>query len=194
MLNGGFLNNTVNLIMGQPGSGKTIFSQQMLYGNADSLRSLYVSTLSEPQGKVIRFVQKMDFFNQDALRDRVNYRTIGDRLQEEGAMQMPAIISDLIRDVRPDLIVIDSFKAVRDLSNEPPDLRRMMHQLAGLLTSVEVTSFLVGEYGEDHYEFAPEFTVADSIVELLRRKRGMMDERFFRVHKFRGSDYHADVR
>ena len=193
VLNGGFLGSTINLIMGQPGSGKTIFAQQMIYRNAPGRRSLYVSTLSEPQGKVVRFVQQMEFFDREALREHVRYAAIGDRLQEHGARELPGIVAGLIHEYRPDLIVIDSFKAVRDLSNEPPELRRMMHELASLLTSVELTSFLVGEYGEDHYEFAPEFTVADSIVELARRTRGLMDERFFRVHKFRGSDYHAGM-
>ena len=193
VLNGGFLSNTINLIIGQPGSGKTIFSQQMMYGNAPGLRGLYVSTLSEPQGKVVRFVQKMSFFRRELLRESVSYHSVGDLLREHGATKMPVLVADLIEKFRPNLLVIDSFKAVRDLSNEPPQLRRMMHELASLLTSLEITSFLVGEYGEDHYEFAPEFTVADSIVELLRRKRGLMDERFFRVHKFRGSDYHAGM-
>ena len=251
ILNGGFLANTINLIIGQPGSGKTIFSQQMMYAHAASgpatnrcgmacdtgdpslqtltardeaggseginetggsgetsgagetsesgetagseRMGLYLSTLSEPQGKVVRFVQKMKFFDREALRDRITYHSLGNELRHGGAEEMPALVSGLIERYQPQMLVIDSFKAVRDLSDDTPKLRRMMYDLANVLTSLEVTSFFVGEYGEDHYEFAPEFTVADSIVQLLRRPRGLMDERFFRVHKFRGSDYHAGM-
>ena len=55
ILNGGLLKNAINLIVGVPGSGKTILSQQVAFRNASVERpSLYLSTLSEPMDKILR--------------------------------------------------------------------------------------------------------------------------------------------
>ncbi|HEX5438378.1 MAG TPA: ATPase domain-containing protein, partial [Gemmatimonadaceae bacterium] len=49
ILAGGFPANSINVIMGQPGTGKTIFAEQMLFHNARGDRPmLYLTTLSEP--------------------------------------------------------------------------------------------------------------------------------------------------
>jgi circadian clock protein KaiC len=87
------------------------------------------------------------------------------------------------------MIAIDSFKALHDLSESVSDMRRLVYELTGLLTAYETTSFLVGEYHQEDIRYAPEFAVADGIVELSRRQLGTRDERFFRVLKLRGSRY-----
>ena len=49
ILGGGFPRNSINIVMGQPGIGKTIFAEQLLFHNAAGERPLlYVTTLSEP--------------------------------------------------------------------------------------------------------------------------------------------------
>jgi circadian clock protein KaiC len=68
-------------------------------------------------------------------------------------------------------------------------MRRVVHDLAGLLTAYDTTTFLVGEYSEDQMAVLPEFVVADGIIELLRHETGMRDDRYFRVRKLRGSSY-----
>jgi circadian clock protein KaiC len=85
--------------------------------------------------------------------------------------------------------VIDSFKALHDISPSMSEMRRVVHDLAGLLTAYDTTAFLVGEYAGDQMATHPEFVVADGIVELLRHETGMRDDRFFRVRKLRGSSY-----
>ena len=79
ILNGGLLQNSINLITGVPGSGKTILSQQAVFTNATKERpALYLTTLSEPLHKILRYGESMTFFNQAALKDgRVIYQDIG---------------------------------------------------------------------------------------------------------------------
>ncbi|HUH12888.1 MAG TPA: ATPase domain-containing protein, partial [Longimicrobiales bacterium] len=68
ILGGGFPANTINIVMGQPGTGKTIFVEQLLFANAgDGRPVLYLTTLSEPLSKAVRFVQGFDFFDQTKL-------------------------------------------------------------------------------------------------------------------------------
>lgn len=65
----------------------------------------------------------------------------------------------------------------------------MISDLAGLLSSYDVTAFLLGEYTTADIQRFPEFAVSDSIVELARQPLGTRDDRYFRVLKLRGSEY-----
>ena len=63
ILGGGFPSNSINIVMGQPGTGKTIFAERLLFHNASGGRPLlYVTTLSEPMSKVVSYAQRLDFF------------------------------------------------------------------------------------------------------------------------------------
>ena len=56
ILSGGFPSNTINMLMGEPGSGKTILAEALIFANAspDGRPILYLTTLSEPLEKVVR--------------------------------------------------------------------------------------------------------------------------------------------
>ncbi len=64
ILGGGFPRGSVSVIAGDPGTGKTILTLQMMFHLArQGGRSLYCTTLSEPTLKLMRFVQGFDFFD-----------------------------------------------------------------------------------------------------------------------------------
>ena len=191
VLGGGFLPNTINVVMGQPGTGKTILAQQMVFHNIGDRRVLYLTTLSEPLSKNVRFLQGFDFFRPEVFNDRVIYKDIGRELINSGPGAVVERMRGVIKEHRPKLVVIDSFKPVHDLADTLPDLRKIVFEFAGLLSAYDTTTFLVGEYDAEHRTHAPEFTIADSIVELMLKPRQWYDSRALRVHKLRGSDYRA---
>jgi circadian clock protein KaiC len=190
ILGGGFPPDSINIIMGHPGSGKTIFAEKLIFHNAGSDRPiLYLTTLSEPLVKVVRYLQEFQFFDETKLGTEVIYEDIGPQLAEGGAGALIPLLEDAIKAMSPKIIVIDSFKAVHDLAPSPVERRRMVYAMTSLLTAFGTTAFLLGEYTEDDILLYPEFAVADGIVELSRRRLGNRDERFFRVYKLRGSRY-----
>lgn len=190
VLGGGFPANTINIVMGQPGTGKTIFVEQILFANAGGERPvLYLTTLSEPLAKVVRFVQGFSFYDEAKLGTAVLYDDMGAALAEEGIQALVPQLKSAIKELTPAVIVIDSFKALHDLSESAPELRRLVHDLTGLLTAYDTTAFLIGEYHPEDIRRYPEFAVADGMVELSRQELGSRDERFFRVLKLRGSAY-----
>ena len=73
ILGGGLPMSGINLIMGLPGSGKTILSQQFVFAGATEERpAVYLSTVSEPFEKILRYAQTLSFFDRDAIgRSRV---------------------------------------------------------------------------------------------------------------------------
>ncbi len=191
ILGGGLPANSINILLGEPGSGKTILAEQLVFANAqlDDRAILYITTLSEPLDKVVRYLQQFSFFDQDKVMSSVFYESIGDELSERGVSMLLPFLKEAILRLRPKIIVIDSFKAIHDLSTSVPQMRRILFEIAGLLTAYETTVFLIGEYGDDEINRFPEFAVADSMIQLARNKLGTRDERFLRVLKLRGSGY-----
>jgi circadian clock protein KaiC len=191
ILGGGFPGNSINIIMGEPGSGKTILAERLVFQNArpGDRSILYLTTLSEPLDKVVRYLQQFSFFDEALLGNPILYDSIGDALVEQGvSMLVPRLKEAITRD-KPKIIVIDSFKAIHDLGASLPEMRRTLYAMAGLLTAYETTAFLIGEYGAAEAAHYPEFAIADSIIELARNKTGTRDERYLRILKLRGSAY-----
>jgi circadian clock protein KaiC len=190
VLGGGFPANSINILMGEPGTGKTLFAEQLMFANAGNDRPvLYLSTLSEPLAKVITYVQRFPFYDQEKLGTSVLYEEVGALLSSNGIGALVPRLTQMIESVQPKIIVIDSLKAVHDLGTSVMEVRRMISDMAGLLSAFATTAFLVGEYREEDVTRYPEFAVADGIVEFARRKHTIRDERFVRVSKLRGSGY-----
>jgi circadian clock protein KaiC len=191
ILGGGFPANSINILMGEPGSGKTIFAEHLIFANASEDRPIiYLTTLSEPLEKVVRYLQHFDFFDADKLASgAIRYESLGDDLHAQGIAALVPRLTEIIKTHSPKIVVIDSFKAIHDISPSLPEMRRMLYSMAGLLTAYDTTAFLLGEYGEDQVSVLPEFAVADGMVELARKKLGTRDERYLRVLKLRGSNY-----
>lgn len=190
ILCGGFPKNSINMIMGHPGTGKTIFAEQLLFNNVDSDRpSLYISTLSEPVGKMIRYLQTFSFFDESKLGTQVIYDDIGPAVTKNGISALNKRIEQAIHEQSPKIIVIDSFKALHDISQSISEMRHLLYEFTSMVTAYETTVFLVGEYTREQSRSFPEFATADGIVELLRSAEGTRDERFLRVLKLRGSAY-----
>jgi circadian clock protein KaiC len=191
ILGGGFPANSLNILLGEPGSGKTILAERLMFANAEDGQRpiLFFATLSEPADKVVRYLQQFSFYDEAMLGEAIVYSSIGPELAAHGVAALVPLLKEAITTQRPKIIVIDSFKAIHDLSTSVVEMRRMLYEAAGLLTAYETTAFLVGEYSADQISAYPEFAVADSMVELARNKLGTRDERYLRVLKLRGSSY-----
>jgi circadian clock protein KaiC len=190
ILGGGFPANSINIVMGQPGTGKTIFAEQLLFHNANGTRPLlYLTTLSEPMTKVVSYAQRLGFFDVERIGTKVLYDDLGAELVANGPGALVPHVLESIKRLSPSIIVIDSFKAIHDLAESTPEMRRIISELAGVVSAYDMTVFLLGEYTQENIEEYPEFAVADSIVQLERNALGARDERYFRVLKLRGSGY-----
>jgi circadian clock protein KaiC len=186
LLGGGLPANAINVLIGLPGAGKTILAQQYAFANATPERpALYLSTVSEPLEKIVRYGQSLDFFSPQAVGQAVFYEDLGAILNQSGLEAVSERIDELIREHRPGVIVIDSFKALSAYA-DPSDFRRFLHELAGRLSAFPTNCFWVGEYDEDAIADAPEFAVADAVIALSTARIGDRETRILRVLKLRG--------
>jgi circadian clock protein KaiC len=189
VLGGGLPANAINMLIGLPGTGKTILAQQYLFANATPERpALFLATVSEPFDKVLRYGQTLGFFDPKAVGHSVFYEDLGTVLNERGLTGVVEQVSALIKERRPAMIVIDSFKALSAYA-AGAEFRRFLHDFAGHLSVFPASSFWVGEYGEDEIAAAPEAAVADAIIALSTTRAAERETRSLRVLKLRGSQF-----
>ncbi len=189
ILGGGLPRNAINLLIGVPGSGKTVFAQQCVYANAREDRpAVYFSTVSEPLEKMLRFGQSLTFFDVAAVGKQVIYEDLGSVLSEQGLAGVLDRVRNCIRERQPGILVIDSFKALRAYGDEE-GFRRFLHGLTGMVSAFPVTSLWIGEYEASDIAVAPEFAVADAIISLGSTSEGARTSRVMEVLKLRGGSH-----
>ena len=136
VLGGGLPVDAINMLIGLPGTGKTILAQQYLFANATRERpALYLATVSEPFDKILRYGQSLRFFDPEAVGRSVFYEDLGPALNERGLAGVLEQVTALIKERRPGIIVIDSFKALSAYA-EAAEFRRFLHDFAGHLSAL----------------------------------------------------------
>ncbi len=189
LLGGGLPVNAVNLIVGLPGTGKTMMVQQYVFASATPEQpAVYMTTASEPFDKLVRYGQELEFFDVGAVGSSVFYEDLGRNLNRGGLPAVLERIDTLIKERRPGSVVIDSFRALRAYAGEE-EFRRFLHDLAGRASAFPASHFWVGEYTADDMSWAPEFAVADSVISLASERSGDRTSRAIEVLKLRGSGF-----
>jgi circadian clock protein KaiC len=189
-LGGGLVLNSITLVIGAPGSGKTLLAEQCVFANASAERpGLYLSTVSEPLDKLLRYGQSLQFFDAAQVGRSVLYDELGTALDEGGLPSALDRIDSLIKEHDPGVVVIDSFKALKAFADDEADFRRFLHELSGRLTARAISSLWIGEYAATDAIESPEFAVADAVIDLATKDTGERSIRYLRVLKLRGSDF-----
>ena len=192
VLGGGLPTNGISLIAGLPGTGKTVIAQQYVFRNARPERpAVYFSTVSEPLEKIVRFGQNLDFFDRAAVGESVFYEDLGAVVGAGGLAGVTKQIAAVLKERRPGLVVIDSFRALHAFADSTGGFREFLHELAGMLGALAVSSLWVGEYEAAEIGSLPEFAVADAILSLSSEQIGQRAVRFLTVQKLRGSGFRS---
>ena len=193
VLGGGFPPGSCVVFGGAPGTGKTILAQQVCFANATAERkAVYYTTLSEPHSKLVEHLKGFSFFDETAVGETVQFHSLAALAERGGSgdVSMSAVATEVVREAfqeRPSVIVIDSSKALHE--SEGPGFRRAVYELASRVAHTDAVLILVGEYDEEDMRTAAEFAVADAILLLQNSSTGLVDRRWLRVAKLRGSDY-----
>jgi circadian clock protein KaiC len=190
ILYGGIPELATVIIAGSPGSGKTTLATQMAFNLAKSGKKiLYLTTISESKMKMIRNLSAYSFFDHKLLEDKVVFVDISRAIYEKSVESISKEIDRLVREHVPDLLIIDSIKAIRDLLGSEERMRDFVFKFSMILPVWEITTFIVGEYLEKDVSTFPEFAIADGIIYLYGQEEPRFQRRFLRILKMRGSSY-----
>jgi circadian clock protein KaiC len=189
VLFGGIPANSISVLMGAPGTGKTILAEQLAFANATpETPALYLTTLSEPLEKFIAHGQNYGFFDAAKVGEWIFYEDLGLILREQGISKLAEVVTELLTSYTPSFVFIDSFKALNELLSTPEEQRTVVYDLASVLSAYNCTSFLVGEYSQEMMTELPEFAIADVVLHMIKYSTNVREQRFLRVEKLRGSN------
>jgi circadian clock protein KaiC len=193
LLEGGFPTNSMVLLVGYPGAGKTTFSAQFLYNGA---------TKDRARGVYVCFAETKDTF----LRNMLSFGWDFERLEQEGRIAILDLsvtresglqknldtIMETMSSLDASRLVIDSFSAIGMGLKDSIDIRVMVHLLYKFLKKANCISILVidqpwgsSSIGEGISEF-----LADGIIylETYFDKNDMLSRRL-KILKMRGTSH-----
>jgi circadian clock protein KaiC len=189
VLFGGLPLNTISVIMGAPGTGKTILAEQIAFNNATVERpALYLTTLSEPLEKYIAHGHEYDFFDADKVGRSVIYEDLGLMVRQRGVDKLAEIVTEQLVNYSPAFLFIDSFKALNELLDPTVERRSVIFDVASVLSAYQCNSFLVGEYSQEMMTELPEFAIADVVIQMIKYSTNVREQRFLKIEKVRGSN------
>jgi circadian clock protein KaiC len=189
ILGGGLPVRSTTVVAGEPGAGKTLFALQMLFHLARlGKKGLYFTTLSEPSLKLLRYMQQFSFFDEDAVGKQVTFVDLGSVVRGRNAEDTLEAIGDRVKAEEPAIVVVDSFKAMRDLLSDTPAIRTFVYDLAVHMAGWGAAALLVGEYTSEEIGHLAEFAIADGILRFGTRREELTAVRVVDVLKLRGAD------
>jgi len=185
VLGGGLPRGALVLVLGPPGSGKTILSGQIAFAGARrGRRALLLTALSEPTNKLVAHLRSYDFFVEDLLGTVVQVISLQDALGRGLPTTQHAII-DEVRRSRAEIVVIDGFRGIR--ASQDQLAREFLYDIGTTLGLQGATTIITSEADPRDPAFFPEATTADVIIGLYFDLVGVRQRRGLEVVKMRGS-------
>lgn len=193
LLGGGLPKDSVTVVSGPPGSGKTILAQQIAFHNAGpNFRVLYFSTLSEPSVKLLRYLTPFSFYTPEKVDHGVEFIDIGSVLVAHGIHEAARQIMEHVKRAKPKFVVIDSFKVFDDFADSAEGLRKFTYSLAVNLLAWETTILLLGEFDRYEVQSNPVFSIIDGQILMYQRTQYDEEVRMLRIAKMRGTEHSRD--
>lgn len=184
---GGIPSDSILLLSGPPGSGKTMLAHQIFLANiGEKARAVYLTTLGEPVQKILKNIQAFDFFDPSIAMRSIFYDDAGEILAREGLKKFLDFVFYSLRQFTPKFFCIDGIHRIRSLSESEAEYERFLYELTGLFSSYQCTTFWLGIFAEGDLPTAREANVCDHVVILSHDQAG---NRTLRIAKLARSHF-----
>jgi KaiC/GvpD/RAD55 family RecA-like ATPase len=193
LIEGGFPENTVNLVVGPTGSAKTLFGMQFIYAGAKDFDEVGVYlTLEERKENIQR---AMKSFGMDV-----------DKYEKEGKLilvdvgkirtKAPSVLEKFLKSTKAKRLVLDSVTAAGLYYKEEEVLRQELFAFTSFLQGTNITSLLITESLNERGDmprYGMEQFIADSFINLGLERVGTELRRTITVRKMRFTRHNTKV-
>jgi len=189
ILGGGLFRGGVYIVVGQPGTGKTIFGHQLAFHHvAAGGRVVYATLLSETHGRLLTFMKGMRFFDEAAVGDKIAYVNGYTSLESDGLAGLMLVVRTAVREQGASILIIDGMSAAATLGPSESAYKKFIQELQTWVEMIGCTVLLLSSSGSA-MQIGPEETMVDGVIELEVRPLGRRRIRQLFVTKLRGSGY-----
>lgn len=190
VMGGGIPRDSLYILTGPPGAGKTILAQQISFAAARAgLKIVYFTNVSEPHSKLVEHMRGFAFYDAELVGSQILIYNITSQVRNKGFRDTLDFIVDTVRSEQVDLVIVDSFRGLKHVLEVSVRERGAIFDLAAQLSILNCTSILVGEYTPQEIQTDPEFAIADGIINLYHATEGVQERRTLRIAKMRGVRY-----
>src|ERR671935_1396904 len=189
VLGGGLLGRSLVMVIGTPGTGKTLLAQQIAFHNAAlGATALYLTGYSETHDKLLHHSRGLTFVQPEVIGSRMQFGSLPDLLREGPDQTVDAIVATA-RTERARLVVLDGFRSLRGYLADDHAAAHFLYSLGAKLAVLGATTLVVVEGEPDDSPRYPELTVCDVILALRRERTDSRHRRVLEVLKARGSPH-----
>ncbi|MBV9172207.1 MAG: circadian clock protein KaiC [Chloroflexi bacterium] len=187
VLGGGLLRGTIVMVVGPPGSGKTILGQQIAFHAARRGEvALYFTGYSESHEKLLAHNRSLSYFSVEAIGTEVQMGSLPDLLAE-GAEQAKQAVLESAQKEHASLVILDGFRSIRGFLPDDQAAAEFLYSLGAMLAMLGATLIVLVEGDATDRIRDPEQSVCDVILSLHRVVRGGGHRRALEVLKVRGA-------
>jgi KaiC/GvpD/RAD55 family RecA-like ATPase len=197
VMGGGFIKNTVNLIVGGPGSGKSTLAMQFLVSGIEDYNEpgVYVSFEQSEREMKASFKQFTWNLPSKIKNNKITLLTYTPEQVQKVLETGGGTIRDVVEKMGATRIVIDSLTAFTILHDTDLSQRKACIDLFQAIKSWGCTALLISEQDPDPEKRTPsveEFEV-DGVILLYNMRKGDVRERALEVFKMRGTSHSAKL-
>jgi len=190
LIGGGLTRNSLTLLTGTTGTGKTVFSSQFIHSGVKDFNEtgVYIS-FEEP---VDNIKENCSEFGWDFESLEKKGKVVFVRYDPFHVEDIYELIETNIKKIDAKRVVIDSISALGLYVRDIPDIRRMVFNISLLLRKLNCTSILISEtlpMQGSLSRFGVEEFVTDNVIVLFYNKTGSQFSRALTVWKMRGSEH-----
>ncbi len=187
ILRGGLLEGGMYIVMGDPGTGKTILSNQIAFHHAGrGGRVFYVTLLAETHARMLAHLAEFSFFDSNAVSRNLNYVSAYNVLAKDGLEGLLEHLRNIVQKEQATLLVLDGLLSVEQFAESVLAYKRFLHGLQLYTNTFNCTTLLTTTVSPDARR-GPEHSIVDGHVILRDSNRPNGALRTLEVPKLRGS-------